>query len=113
MKYPILYVPFMKVSGMALFPFILVSQKSFIKDEVIIRHEIIHLKQQLELLVLPFYLLYFLNYLINLCRYKNHYKAYFEIVFEREAYAKDKDILYLRHRPFWAFMAYFKRKTNK
>lgn len=112
MKYPIIYAPFMKVSGMALFPFILVSQKSFIKDEDIIRHETIHLKQQLELLVLPFYLLYFLNYLINLCRYKNHYKAYFEIIFEREAYAKDKDILYLLHRPFWAFMAYFKRKNS-
>ena len=112
MKYPILYVPFMKVSGMALFPFILVSQRAFKKDEDIIRHEIIHLKQQLELLILPFYLLYLINYIINLCKYKNHYQAYYEIIFEREAYAKEKDTLYLRHRPFWAFMAYFKRKTS-
>lgn len=112
MRYPIIYVPFMKVSGMALFPFILVSQRSFKKDEDIIRHEIIHLKQQLELLILPFYLLYLINYIINLCKYKNHYQAYCEIIFEREAYAKDKDKLYLRHRPFWAFIAYFKRKIR-
>lgn len=113
MKYPIIYVPFMKVSGMALFPFILVSQRSFIKDENIIRHETIHLRQQLELLIVPFYLLYLINYFINLYRYKSHYEAYYHIIFEREAYARDRNVLYLQHRPFWAFMAYWKTKTTE
>jgi cell division protein FtsB len=113
MKYPIIYFPFMKVSGMALFPFILVSKKAFINNSEIIRHETIHLKQQLELLIIPFYLLYFLNYVINLYRYKNHYKAYYQIIFEREAYAKDKDILYLRNRPLWAFMTYWNKKIKE
>lgn len=112
MKYPIIHIPFMKVSGMALFPFIVVNQKAYKSNAEIIRHETIHLKQQLELLVLPFYLLYLFNYLVNLCRYKNHYEAYRQIIFEREAYAKDKDILYLRHRPLWAFMNYYHTKTS-
>ncbi|TAH03378.1 MAG: hypothetical protein EAZ15_03400 [Sphingobacteriales bacterium] len=82
-KYPIIFAPFMHVSGMALFPFIVLSKKKFIHNPQIIRHEIIHLKQQLELLILPFYALYLLNYLVNLLKYKNHNKAYLNIVFEQ------------------------------
>lgn len=111
MKYPIIHAPFMRVSGIALFPFILISKKAFKNNRQIMQHEIIHLKQQLELLVLPFYILYLINYLLNLIRYKNHHKAYLNIIFEQEAYANDKDILYLQQRKFWAFIKYFNIKT--
>lgn len=109
LKYPIIYAPFMHVNGMALFPFIVLSKKKFKNNPQIIQHEIIHLKQQLELLILPFYILYLLNYLVNLLRYKNHNKAYLNIIFEKEAYANDTDVLYLHQRTFWAFIKYLKR----
>jgi len=108
----IIIVPFLPkdVSGMALFPFILVKEKKMKKDEVLINHEKIHLQQQLEMLILPFYLAYFMNYFFNLWSYGSHKKAYFNIFFEKEAYQKEFELDYLEHRPFWAFLAYLPKK---
>lgn len=50
-----------------------------------IRHEKIHTRQMLECLIIPFYLIYILNYLINLFIYKDHFTAYEKILFEQEA----------------------------
>jgi hypothetical protein len=100
----IVVVPFMKHAGMALYPFILVSRPEYKVDAVLIRHEQIHLQQQLELLILPFYLLYFFNYVFNLCRYRDHDKAYLQIRFEREAYQHEKDPDYLNRRRIWAWL---------
>lgn len=91
---------------MAIFPFILVNNKAALKDKVLINHETIHLKQELELLVLPFYILYFLNYLVNYIKYRNHNKAYLNIVFEREAYVKERDLTYLKKRGLWFWRFY-------
>jgi hypothetical protein len=41
---------------MALFPVILFREKTFAEDEVMMNHELIHHRQQLELLILPFYI---------------------------------------------------------
>ncbi len=99
MKFPfIVIVPAMRVSGMAVFPFIFLKSKLYKQDNVLIRHETIHLKQELELLIVPFYILYLLNYLVNLVRYKSHNKAYFNIAFEREAYKHEADVNYLYQR---------------
>lgn len=106
MRWPILHVPFLPAAGMALFPFILVKQKRYKNDKSLVLHEKIHLLQQLELLVLPFYILYFLNYLVNLCRYRTHSKAYEEIAFEKEAYSNDRDQTYLSRRPLWHWLKY-------
>lgn len=70
------------------------------------RHEKIHHRQQLELLLVFFYLWYALNYFYNLLKYRNHYKAYKEIIFEREAFAKDEEENYLQKRKWWAFLHY-------
>jgi hypothetical protein len=75
-------------------------------------HERIHHTQQVELLLMGFYILYGLNYLLNLFRYRNHRKAYREIIFEREAYAMDKDPAYLKQRKLFAFLD-FKNKRIK
>ncbi|WP_462267247.1 hypothetical protein [Mucilaginibacter sp.] len=104
MKYPVLVWPFLKVSGMALYPFIVVQQADMKQDAVIIRHETIHIKQAQEMLVLPFYLLYLLNYLFNLLIYRNHNRAYLNIIFEREAYRYEGDAGYLARRPFWGWL---------
>lgn len=68
----------------------------------------IHLRQELELLILPFYILYLLNYLFNLWRYKDRGKAYLNIVFEKEAYANEAETGYLRERKFWAWLKFLK-----
>lgn len=102
----IIVVPFMRVDGIALYPFIIVRKPTFKNDAMLIRHERIHLRQQLELLVLPFYLLYVLNYLFNLLRFKNHHMAYLNIVFEKEANAHEANPAYLSGRRLWAWLKY-------
>lgn len=92
---------------MALFPFILVRDKRMADDAILINHERIHLRQQAELLVIPFYVLYLLIYLFNLFVYRKHHKAYMNIVFEREAYDKEADIKYLERRKWQAWRSYF------
>jgi hypothetical protein len=98
---------------MAIFPFILVKHAKMKTDRVLIRHEMIHLKQEMELLILPFYLLYVLNYVVNLYRYKNHHIAYMNIVFEREAYKNEANSSYLTSRRVWAWLKYMKHAAIK
>lgn len=107
MKGKCVYCPWLNVSGMALFPLILVKRRVDFTNIKLLRHEEIHLRQQLELLVIPFYIFYLLNYLINLLRYLNPDKAYRNIIFEKEAYDNDGDVDYLRKRKVWAFLKYF------
>lgn len=109
-RYPIIVVPSLRANGMALFPFILVKLEKSRFDEVMIRHEIIHLRQQLELLVIPFYFFYLLNYLYNRLIYNDHHEAYMNIVFEREAYANDAFPDYLKRRKLFSWIKYFKTK---
>lgn len=73
-------------------------------DAILINHERIHHRQQLELLVLPFYIIYAINYLYHLAKHRNHYQAYRQIIFEREAYAQEKDFDYLKRRRMFAFL---------
>lgn len=100
----ILVTRFVPYSAMAVYPFILVKKEEMKQNAELIHHEKIHHRQQLELLIVPFYLLYLLNYLFNLLRYRNHYKAYREIIFEREAFQMDNDLDYLNRRKMFAFV---------
>lgn len=93
----------MRPMGMALFPFILVRGKA---SEILINHEAIHLRQQLELGILPFYAWYLLEYLVRRIQYKNHYLAYRNISFEREAFQNEENLLYLGKRNVWRFVKY-------
>jgi len=71
-----------------------------------INHEKIHIRQQLELLVVPFFLWYGIEFLIRWLQHKNRFVAYRNISFEREAYANEKDLGYLKRRSFWKFYSY-------
>jgi hypothetical protein len=102
----ILVTRFVPYSAMALYPFILVKQKGMKNDKVLINHEKIHHCQQLELFLVGFYILYGLHYFINLLHYRNHFSAYKQIIFEREAYAMDKDLNYLKRRKIFAFLKF-------
>jgi hypothetical protein len=92
--------------GLTFFPFVIVKNKEDALDTVCVNHEKIHLRQQAELLILPFYVWYFLEYLIRLVQYKDKKKAYYNISFEREAYANEKNLHYLKGRSFWKFLKF-------
>lgn len=100
---------FMRVGGIALFPFIILREKRK-KDKflyVLINHETIHFKQALELLVIPFYLLYLLFWGFNLFKYKfDTDKAYKNIPFEKEAYANELDRNYIDNRKLYSWVKY-------
>lgn len=71
-------------SAITLAPFVFYNGDAL--SERTLRHETIHLYQQLFLLVVPFYVLYLLFWLLGLLRWRNHDRAYRAIPFERSAY---------------------------
>lgn len=107
MKKPLFVVfKWLPYSGMAVFPFVFIKHSDLKTNATLVYHERIHFAQQIELLFVFFFLLYFLNYLWNLIRYRNHDKAYREICFEREAYQNEKLRYYIRKRKLFAFLDY-------
>ena len=100
----VLTCPFLSYSALALFPFILVKKRKFRRDPVLINHERIHFRQQLEMLVIFFYVAYVVHYVINLIRYQNHDKAYRNICFEKEAYRYEADLQYVKTRKAFSWM---------
>ncbi|HEY0261504.1 MAG TPA: hypothetical protein VGB95_00645 [Chitinophagales bacterium] len=107
MKKPLFFVlSCLPVSGLAIFPFIIVKHRDLKNNQRLVYHERIHFAQQKELLFVFFFALYLLNYLGNLLRFRNHEKAYREICFEREAYENDTLRHYLRNRKLFAFLNY-------
>lgn len=74
-----------------------------LKSFTLINHEKIHWNQQLEMLIIPFYIWYFIEWLIKLIFFKN---AYNNISFEREAYLNDKNYNYLKTRKHYAWIKF-------
>jgi hypothetical protein len=93
---------FKRINAIALFPFILTNDRS----ERTLNHERIHLAQELEMLVIPFYLWYGIEYLVYRLKGYSDYKAYRAISFEKEAFGNELDVDYLRKRKFWNFLKY-------
>ena len=89
--------------AITLCPFIFVRNASDKFDKVLINHERIHLRQQVETLILLFAIWCFLDFLIKLIRYRNWDKAYRNIIFEREAYNNQSNLDYLKVRGIWWF----------
>lgn len=92
--------------GLTFYPFVFLADKDDKLNEIFINHEKIHIRQQLELLIVPFYLWYTAEYLLRLIQFRNRKKAYYSISFEKEAYANEKDLEYLKSRSFWRFLSY-------
>lgn len=68
-----------------------------------LNHEKIHAAQQRELLYLPFFLWYGVEWLLLFCKYRNWEKAYFMIRFEQEAYRHQTDLDYLQQRKHYRY----------
>lgn len=117
MKYKLIkdnrFLPLKGYAAIALYPFIFVNTSTsnwkYNKDRLM-NHEKIHLKQQLELLIIPFYIIYIVEYLINSLKYKSGNKAYRNISFEREAYDNESNPDYLKSRKFFSWISYLKGK---
>ncbi|WP_322969615.1 hypothetical protein [Faecalibacter sp. LW9] len=93
--------------AMAIFPFILLRNKEDKNDMHLVHHERIHIIQQIELLVIPFFIWYGLEYIYRLIQYKfDGHKAYRNLSFEREAYTNEHDLEYLKKRKFYSFLNY-------
>lgn len=82
-------------------------------DKYIINHERIHTAQQRELLFIPFYILYGLEWLLRLLQTRHWRKAYYAISFEREAYAHGGDFTYLSRRRPWAWVRMWKKAGRR
>ena len=94
---------FIDVYAITLYPYV------FIRDEgnvTTICHEAIHIKQQRELWVIGFYFLYVMYWIIGLIKHKNAREAYMSIPFEREAYDKENDAIYVLNRKRHSWMSY-------
>ncbi len=92
-------------TGITVWPFVILrdteQETGKARYRVLINHERIHLRQQAELLVIFFYILYAFYYIRNRFRGLSHWQAYQNIPFERESYAKERDLDYLKTRKFW------------
>ena len=96
--------------GLTIFPFVFIKDKVDKGNFVILNHEKIHLRQQLELLIIPFFIWYGLEYIFRLFQFKNANLAYRNISFEREAYHNESNLNYLKNRKFFKFIDYLKLK---
>lgn len=81
---------------------ILLAKPSMRLTPELINHERIHTAQMRELLFLPFYVIYFIEWLVRLIQTRGaSYRAYHLISFEREAYQQASDLTYLsKRKPF-------------
>ena len=95
-----------KISAITIFPFIILRKSASRQDRVLINHEKIHLRQQLELLIIFFYLWYVIEYYFWYFRLRDSFLAYKYISFEREAFAMEDDPDYLKSRKLWSFWKY-------
>ena len=123
------HFPFSGYKAMTIWPFIFIREgMAWAYDERTDRHEHIHGMQQLEMLIvgiliaimlfvvgcgwwsllaLPiFFYWYFVERLVRWVYYGNRDMAYKNIAFEREAYAKDDDVVYLDNRKPFAWVKY-------
>ena len=90
-------IPFKGFKAINLFGIIFV-RKGCKMNNIDINHEKIHSAQMKELLYIPFYIVYFIEWLIRFLYLGNFDKAYRGISFEVEAYCQQYDLKYLKNR---------------
>ena len=129
-------VPLKGIKLMTIWPFIFTRKGTDVtKDDM--NHECIHLRQQIEVLIvsaativilcltadvswwwmasapLCYFVLYGLEYAVRLFAYGNRKEAYRNISFEQEAFANEKDAEYLGRRRRFAWVSFLTRKTYR
>lgn len=98
---------FSGVSGVTLAPFGIYLSKRHLNNTVTVNHEKIHWKQQIEMLIIPFYLFYVIEWLIKMVGgNKNAYKS---ISFEQEAYSNESNMNYLSERKPYSWIKFLSK----
>lgn len=77
---------------------ILFVREGCVMTQTDFNHEAIHTAQMKELLYIPFYLLYLMEWLWKLLKYRDGRKAYRDLSHEREAYDNQANPNYLTNR---------------
>jgi hypothetical protein len=98
------------IAGITLAPFGIYVLEKYLKDLKIINHESIHWKQQMEMLIIFFYLWYVIEWIIRI--FVNGNNAYKSLSFEREAYQNDDNLKYLETRKHFSWWKYINGKTH-
>lgn len=96
-------VVFGQITGISLCPFGIYIDGA--ANSTTLNHEKIHWRQQLEMLILPFYLWYLVEFFIRRV-FQTRTAAYLSLSFEREAYAKQHDLNYLKTRTPFSWIKY-------
>lgn len=86
----------MRIGAIAFYPFVFIHPHTEISPRLL-NHERIHLRQQIEMLIIPFYIWYLIEYVT---------KGYYKNRFELEAYTNDSNMNYLSKRKWFAFIKY-------
>lgn len=105
-------IPFKGFKCMALWPFIFVrseKKERFLSHDE--RHERIHGRQQVEMLLVFFYVWYIIEYLIRVLCYWDFKDAYYNISLEQEAYLRQYDKNYLDERKHFAWFKFIRKKS--
>lgn len=99
------------VMGITLCPIGIFVKEKYARSPSLINHESIHWQQQLELFIIPFYILYLLEWFVNVIRryiLKENIRPYRDISFEREAYINQSNPNYLTKRLKYSSFYYYK-----
>lgn len=97
-------IPFKGFAVINLFGVIFAREECRPLSAMSIRHEAIHTAQMRETGFLFFYIIYIVEYLILLCRYRNAGRAYRSVCFEKEAYKYQVAEFYLKYRKRYAWI---------
>ena len=98
-------LPFKGVTAINLLGVLFVHPGVYLSNEMM-NHERIHSAQQREMLFVFFFIAYLFEWLVRLPMRGN---AYRNISFEREAYANQRNLDYLKSRRLFAWRRYMRR----
>ena len=101
-------IPWQGFKAINLFGFLFV-RSNLLKDRDI-NHEAIHSEQMKELLWIPFYIWYLIEFMIKLWWFLDGSKAYKRVSFEVEAYMHQDDLDYLKNRKRYNWIKYVFKK---
>ena len=96
---------FINIWAITLYPFIICKGTL---DQRTRTHEVIHLYQQRELLLIGFYLLYVAFWVWGLVKFRSFHAAYRNIPFEKEAYEHDLDPTYPLNRKTFSWVKFIR-----
>jgi len=90
----------LNIAGITLWPIIHLEKNP---GKETLNHEAIHMAQIYELLIIFFYIIYLANFFLLFLKKRNYDYAYENILFEKEAYLNEKNLVYLKTRKIFSW----------